>query len=129
MAKDGLELGERELDIMGTLWELRSATIGEVHAGLRTRGIDVAYTTVQTMLNRLEAKGIVARERREQSYKYRPIMKRSRAVGNAIRRIADRFFHDSAEDLVVHLVENGLDDTQLERLQKLIDDKRDAMRK
>jgi len=127
--KNSDDLGDRELDIMNALWELQSASIGDVHRSLISSGADVAYTTVQTMLNRLEAKGLVERERIGQNYRYRPLMKRSRAVGSAVKRLADRFFGDSTEGLVVHLVESDLDDAQLDRLQKLIDDKRSKGRK
>ena len=69
-----IPVGERELDIIQALWECEEGTVAEVHARLVARGHDVAYTTVQTMLNRLEAKGIVARDSSERAHRYRTIL-------------------------------------------------------
>lgn len=119
--KKHLELGERELDIMQVLWRLGKATVTEVHKGLVDQGGNVAYTTVQTMLNRLEAKKIVARDYSERAHKYRPLIKEPTFVGSAIQRLTNRFFEGSPEALATHLIEKGLSPEQLERIQSLID--------
>lgn len=116
-----LELGDRELDIMQVLWGLGKATVTEVHAALVERGDEVAYTTVQTMLNRLEAKRVVARDHSERAHKYRPLIKETAVVGGAIQRLTSRFFKGSAEALATRLVENDLGHEELERIQALID--------
>lgn len=121
---DRQKLGERELDIMQVLWQLEKATIGEVHKMLLEQGEEVAYTTIQTMLNRLETKNCIARDTGEQPHRYRPLLKKSAVIGTAIQRIADRFFGDSTEELIVHLVERDLEDSQLERIQEFIDKQR-----
>ena len=115
-------LGERELDIMQVLWRRGNATVAEVHQALSEQGGDVAYTTVQTMLNRLEAKGLVARDNSDRAHRYRPLLKESSVVGGAVRRLADRFFSGSVEALVASLVEKDLSPEQLERVQALIDE-------
>ena len=112
-------LGERELDIMQQLWRLGSATVGEVHQGL---GDGVAYNTVQTMLNRLEEKGLVRRDASDRAHRYRPLLKEQTAVGGAIRRLATRFFDGSAEALATRLVEE-LDEEEIERLRAVIEGK------
>ena len=117
-------LGERELDIMQELWKRGSATVGEVHAGLVAAGSDLAYNTVQTMLNRLEAKGIVERDATDRAHRYRPRLKQRTATVGAIRRLTRRWFEGSAEALAARLVEHDLGDAELERLQQLIDARR-----
>ena len=62
MRKRREKLGERELDIMQVLWRLGPATVSGVHIALIEAGERIAYTTVQTMLNRLEGKGMGARD-------------------------------------------------------------------
>lgn len=119
------KLGDRELDIMQALWQLRRATVGEVHTALRAEGHEVAYTTIQTMLNRLEAKGLVARDSADRAHRYRPLIKETATVGSAVKRLAGRFFGGSTEELAVHLVENNLRPDQLERLKALIDQQRE----
>ena len=119
--KKDVELGERELDIMQVLWRLGRATVAEVHDDLVKQGGNVAYTTVQTMLNRLEAKRLVARDNSERAHKYRPLIKEPTVVGSAVRRLTTRFFKGSPEALATHLIEEGLSADQLERIESLID--------
>ena len=117
-------LGERELDIMQALWGLGKATVAEVHKALLKLGHEVAYTTVQTMLNRLEAKGLVARDNADRAHRYKPLLKETAIVGGAIQRLTSRFFRGSKEALAMHLVVKDLSPEQLERLQALIDEQR-----
>jgi predicted transcriptional regulator len=119
--KKDVELGERELDIMQVLWRLGEATVAEVHRDLTDQGGSVAYTTVQTMLNRLEAKRLVARDNSERAHKYHPLIKEPAVVGSAIRRLTNRFFKGSPEALATHLIEEGLSAEQIGRIQSLID--------
>ena len=118
------KLGERELDIMRALWRLGRATVSEVQEALAAEGHEVAYTTVQTMLNRLEAKGQVARDTTGKAHRYRPRLKEPTAAGSAIRTLVDRFFGGSTEALATHLVERQLDPETLDRLQAAIDEHR-----
>lgn len=122
--RKSLELGDRELDIMQVLWGLGKATVTEVHNALVDRGDDVAYTTVQTMLNRLEAKRVVTRDNSERAHKYRPLVKETAVVGGAIERLTGRFFKGSAEALATRLIEKDLGREELDRIQALIDDHR-----
>lgn len=124
MEKTEPKLGEREMDIMQALWDKGRATVTEVQAILKSRGKDVAYTTVQTMLNRLETKGRVARDVTDRAHLYRPLLKKPGATGKAIRELAERFFHGSVEELASHLVEKDLDRKSLDRIQSLIDQHR-----
>ena len=123
------KLGERELDIMQALWQLGKATVGEVQAVLRKQGDEIAYTTVQTMLNRLEAKQIVARDGTERTHYYHAVLKEPAAAESAIKRLTGRFFRGSAEELVSRLVEKDLTSEQLERIQVVIDAHRKGEKK
>ena len=117
-------LGQRELDIMQSLWRLTDGTVADVHAELRSRGIEVAYTTVQTMLNRMERKGLVARELSDRAHRYRAVLRERMAIGGAIRSISGRFFRGSREALAIHLIETNLTSEQLDRLQRALDRRR-----
>ncbi|MFL6233445.1 MAG: BlaI/MecI/CopY family transcriptional regulator [Thermoanaerobaculia bacterium] len=117
-------LGDRELDIMQALWRLGHATVSEVQGHLRGQSVEIAYTTIQTMLNRLEVKGLVARDAAGRAHAYRPLVKEPAEAGGAIRRLTERFFQGSVEALAAHLVERDLDSEQLDRIQALIDAQR-----
>ena len=114
------KLGERELDIMQVLWQSGSATVAEVHQSLLKRD-DIAYTTVQTMLNRLEGKGLVKRDDSDRAHRYLPVLKEPAVVNRAIHKLAERFFSGSVEALATRLVEKDLSPQQLDHLQELID--------
>ena len=108
-----------ELEIMSVLWETGPAGVQTVQANLKSR--ELAYTTVQTMLNVLHRKGRVKRQLKDRAYVYRPALSREKAVNNAIGEMLDRFFGGSADSLVLSLVETRhLTPEKLARIQKLV---------
>ena len=118
-------LGEREADIMQVLWDLdRPVTVGEVSEGLAAQGHDLAYTTIQTMLNRLEVKGRVRRERHGRAHHYAAVAARETVTRAAVSRVLDRFFGGSAAALATHLVDD-LNSDELDRVRALIDGARE----
>jgi predicted transcriptional regulator len=114
-------LGDRELDIMQVLWRLGPATVADVQNDLHAQHKRIAYTTIQTMLNRLETKKLVARDATARVHRYHALLKQPKAVDRALKRLTQRFFDGSAEALVTRLVEKNLNEEQLERIQSLID--------
>lgn len=124
MARDLPPLGERELDITEALWDLKGGTVTDVHERLRARGNDIAYTTVQTMLNRLVEKGVIACDTSQRAHRYAPAVPKQAFVRAALEKLKKRFFEGSAERLVVGLVEQDLSDRELARLRDLIDKRR-----
>src|SRR5688572_22499809 len=114
MATDPAGLGDRELDLMQVLWRRGEATVAEVQQSLAAAGTRLAYTSVQTMLNRLEAKGMVGRSSTDRAHVYRPLAEEPKVVGSLIERLTDRFFKGSTEGLATHLVESDLSPEELE---------------
>jgi BlaI family transcriptional regulator, penicillinase repressor len=114
-----------ELEIMKVLWETGPATVQTVQSKLGPR--ELAYTTVQTMLNVLHRKGRVKRQLKERAYIYRPALSRETAAGQAVREMLDRFFGGSADSLVLNLVETRqLTPEKLAEIQKLLDGQGEA---
>ena len=115
---DEFALGDRELDVMGVLWELGSGTVAEVRDKLPA---DLAYTTVLTILRNLEAKEFVSHEAEGKAHRYFPQVAQRTARRSALARIVDKLFHGSPEQLVAQLVEDdALSADDLRRLQTLI---------
>ncbi len=113
-----------ELEIMNVLWEAGPANVQTVQARLHTR--ELAYTTVQTMLNVLHRKGRVKRQLKDRAYIYRPVLSRQKAVRQAVGEMLDRFFGGSADSLVLSLVETRkLTPERLAELQKRIEEGKD----
>jgi len=109
-----------ELEIMNVLWAEGPATVQTVQQQLPR---ELAYTTVQTMLNILHRKGKVRRTLKDRAYLYQTVVSRSQVVGQHMSDIVDRLFGGSAESLVMSLVETKhLTPKKLARLQKLLEE-------
>ena len=108
-----------ELEIMKVLWETGPANVQTVQRGIKGR--ELAYTTVQTMLNILHRKGKVKRQLKDRAYVYRPVFSRQKAVAQAVGDMLDRFFGGSADSLVLNLVEaRRLTPEKLAQIQELV---------
>ena len=114
-------LTEAELRLMKVLWQRRSATVGEVLAGLPS-DTALAYSTVLTTLRILEQKGYVAHLESGRAFVYHPLIGRDEAQRNATQQLVRRFFNNSPELLALSLLEQeNIDEQELERLKKLIE--------
>jgi BlaI family transcriptional regulator, penicillinase repressor len=100
---DEMVFGERELDVIGVLWALGSGTVAEVRDELP---VPLAYTTVLTILRNLEEKGFVTHEAEGRAHRYFPRLARKDARATLVGRLVDKLFHGSAEQLLVHLVQD-----------------------
>jgi len=111
-------LGDRELDVMGVLWDLGSGTVAEVRDKLPA---DLAYTTVLTILRNLEAKELVHHTAEGKAHRYHPRVARKTARRSALARVVDKLFHGSPEQLITQLVEDEqLSAEDLKRLRALL---------
>ena len=103
---------------MHVLWNEGASNVQAVQQHLER---ELAYTTVQTMLNILHKKGKVKRVLKDRAYEYAPVVSRSHVTRQHITDLVDRLFGGSAESLVMSLVETKhLTPKKLARLQKLI---------
>lgn len=94
-----------EMLIMQALWEQGPCSVQQVQKGL-PEGTDLAYTTVQTVLNVLEKKGRVRRKLKGKAYEYRPMLTKEKVLGQAVRDLAEKLFGGSSEELVMNLIKS-----------------------
>jgi predicted transcriptional regulator len=119
MPKKSENLTPLELEIMKVLWESGPSDVRGVQKGLER---ELAYTTVQTMLNILHRKGKVRRQLKERAYFYKPSVSRTQVAKQSVGDLVERLFGGSAESLVMSLVETKhLTPEKLEELKKQID--------
>ncbi len=117
---DDFVFGDRELDVMGVLWDLGSGTVTEVRDKLPA---DLAYTTVLTILRNLEVKELVNHTTEGKAHRYFPRVARKAARRSALTRMVDKLFHGSPGQLVAQLVEDeALSPADLRRLRALLAD-------
>jgi len=113
-------LTKLELQIMQVIWRQGASNVSAVQAGLEQQ---LAYTTVQTMLNILERKGKLKRKLRGRAYEYSAIVTEARASGHAVRDLVDRMFGGSSEELVMSLIKSRqIDARKIAELSKRLEE-------
>ena len=106
---------------MSVLWELGTATVSEVVGILKKKRI-VSYSTVQTILRILENKGYVAHDKIARAFVFRPLVDERQARRRALRHLVRRLFNDSPSLLVLNVLDDEMDPTELKRLKRLIEE-------
>ena len=105
---------------MAVLWQRRTATVAEVVAALKKR--PVTYSTVQTILRILEAKGYVTHDKVERAFVYQAIVDQAQARRRALRHLVGRLFDGSPSLLVSNVLDDEtIDPSELKRLKQLIE--------
>jgi BlaI family transcriptional regulator, penicillinase repressor len=102
-------LTKLELQIMQVIWRLGASNVNAVQAGLEQQ---LAYTTVQTMLNILHRKGKLKRKLKGRAYEYSASVTEANASGHAVRDLINRMFGGSSEELVMNLIKTRQIDPQ-----------------
>ncbi|MEW4528711.1 BlaI/MecI/CopY family transcriptional regulator [Maioricimonas sp. JC845] len=126
MAPDRSPLSRGELDVARLLWGLKSATVREVHAALPDdRPLD--FSTVQTYLRRLEAKGYVTSVLEGRTRVYRPRIRPKTVIRETVDDLVERLFGGESLPLMRHLIEDrGLSDEDLAELRRLLEKRDDS---
>jgi len=95
---------------MQVVWRQGASNVSAVQAGLKQQ---LAYTTVQTMLNILHRKGKLKRKLNGRAYEYSAAVSEAKASGHAVRDLVDRMFGGSSEDLVMSLIKSHQIDAKM----------------
>ena len=104
--KKPIKLTRFELDVMTALWDLGTASVREIQEQLPSQKRP-AYTTVQTIVYRLEEKGAVHRLKKiGNAHVFEPVITRKAAHHRLINELLE-LFGGSARPLMAHLVEIG----------------------
>lgn len=113
-------LGPLEAAVMERLWKRGRATVRDVVEDLgRSRAL--AYTTVMTIMSRLHAKGLLARDRDGKTYVYRPAFTReehrARLSRDLVRGLVDEFGEVALAHFAAEL--DGVDAAHRSALRRL----------
>jgi predicted transcriptional regulator len=99
------ELTERELEIMHVFWKRGELTAAEVRDTLAESGLDLAYTTVATLVRILADKGFVSKTNDERPFLYRPVRSYEDVSGSLLGHLVDTVFRGSSEQLLQRLLQ------------------------
>ncbi len=115
-------ISETELDVLKVLWEHGPATVRQVNAVLRRRGRRYAYTTVLTLLQRLEAKGHARSDKGGVAHVFSAAVSRDGLLRRRLNELADELCGGTATPLVQALVEgHRFSPEEIEQLRRLLD--------
>ena len=116
------DLGAAEFDVLKALWEVGPATVREVLTHLHERGRRLAYTTVQTLLIRLELKKYVTSDKSDLAHVFRAKVTRDRVTRTRLKSLVSQLYDGAAGPLVLQLVKTErLTPLEIDQLQKLIE--------
>src|SRR5687768_12841721 len=113
-------LGDLQLRIMKVLWDRGEASVGDVLQEVSPSG-ELAYTTIATMLRKLEAKGLVGHRIEGRSFIYRAKVKEDEVTRSMANHFVDRLFEGSLTEVVSHLLNSReVSKGELDILEQLI---------
>lgn len=118
-------LGDLQLRIMRVLWELGEGTVADVQQ--RLSGDALAYTTVATMLHKMEDRGLVEHGEDGRRFVYRPSVSMDEVTRSMAGDLVDRLFGGSLADAVSHLLDSReISREELARLERLIRERKQS---
>ena len=118
------DLGELQRTVLETVWDLGEASVHRVRERLNGRR-KLAYTTVLTVMQKLEKAGWLEHRSEGKSYVYTPALSREEAGAGSVRGFLKRAFEGDAMTLFQHLIrESDLSDEELNELRAMIEEKR-----
>jgi predicted transcriptional regulator len=108
--------GNLQVQIMHALWGLGAGTVDEVRQALPEGGRS-AYTTIQTVMNRLVERGLLARRRSGKSYEYTPRVSEAEYLSDYIREALADASTEARQAAIIKII-GGLDDDELGGLRR-----------
>jgi len=120
-------LGDLQLRIMQALWPRGEASVAQVLEDLAGHA-DLAYTTIATMLRKMEARGLVAHRVEGRSFLYRAKVAAEAVSRGMADHLVDRLFEGSLPDVVNHLLATrDVSREELRQLEKIIAQRRKTL--
>jgi predicted transcriptional regulator len=123
MPRTPQDITDAELAILEALWDRGPATIRQLTDVLYPDGGPAQYATVQKLLERLEAKDGVRRDRRQSVHVFAAVLDREQLIGRRLRAVADQLCGGSLTPLLTHLVQSTrLSAKERQQLRGLIEE-------
>jgi predicted transcriptional regulator len=121
------QLSAVQLAVMRALWETGAATTAAVHERMG-KPRSLAYTTVATLLNRLEKRGLVSSRKDTRERVFEPVVSEEEVKRRMLSDLVANLFRGDPRALVSQLVSDAeIDEGDLDTVRRMIADaKRDA---
>jgi predicted transcriptional regulator len=123
MARSPQDVTETELAVLQVLWDQGPATIRQITDLLYPEGGPAHYATVQKLLDRLETKEFVTRDRTPPAHAFAAAVGRDDLIGRRLQAMAEQLCGGSLTPLLTHLVKaRRLSARERQDLRGLIDE-------
>ncbi len=122
MARTPQDVTDAELSVLQSLWEMRTATVRELTERLYPNGTSSETATVQKLLERLEAKKCVTRNRKTWPHQFTAAIERDTLIARQLQTTADKLCQGELHPLLTSLVKaSGLSSSDRKSLRGLLD--------
>ncbi|CAN5422261.1 hypothetical protein BH10PLA2_BH10PLA2_29670 [soil metagenome] len=107
MTRQFSDLPDAELTVLQALWDhWGPATIRQLTDAIYPSGTDAHYSTVQKLLDRLETKGFVKRNRDSWAHTFEAVLQRNELIGHRLEAMAEKLCNGSLTPLLTNLVQS-----------------------
>jgi BlaI family penicillinase repressor len=129
MTKEQKKLSALEWEIIGVVWQLGGRPSVRQVWQQAYPNKEKAYTTVQTVMNNIEEKGYLSKEKIGLVNFYRPIRQRDELLGRETHSFVKKVFEGSALSMVNYLIDSqNLNRQEIEALKKIIKEKENQLK-
>lgn len=116
---------DRELEALKVLWDRREATVRDIAEAMNAGKEDLAYTTVLSLLQVMEQKGLVTHRRDGKAYVYLPKVERQSTFRQLAGGFLEKVFDGAVDEYLVHALDaKRLSDKELDQLEAMLADAR-----
>lgn len=118
-ARPALSRGETQ--VLKALWGLQKGSVGEIHAAMPDE-LEMDYSTVQTYVRRLLAKGYLSAQPVGRNKIYRAAVRKQQVLGEAVEDFLDRMFDGQLLPMVRHLVDSrNVTSEEIDDLMRIVE--------
>ena len=111
---------------MKIFWQRGECSVSDVFTEI-SKDRDLAYTTIATMLRKMEARGLIAHRADGRTFIYRAAIDEQSVTSNMSEHLLDRLFEGSLSDFVSHLLQTrDVSRDELVKIEKLIAERKKA---
>ncbi len=123
MGRPAQDITDSELAVLRVLWDRGTATIRQLTDVLYPQGEAAQYATIQKLLDRMEVKGYVRRDRTLYVHVFAAVLDRDELIGRRLRSLAEMLCDGSLTPLLTHLARaNNLTDEDRLALRAIVEE-------
>ena len=122
MTRKPIGVTDAELEVLKVLWSRGPLPAKAITEAIYPDGAESEFAAVHSFLQRLERKGLVARDRSSFVHVFSPRVSQAEVLGRELKTLADRLGGDSIAPLIMQLIDQRqLSKKEAAEIRKLLD--------